>query len=404
MTIVALYARVSSEKQAQENTILSQVEVLETKIKVDGYQLIDEFKFIDNGYSGSNLIRPALEKLRDTISVGAIDKVYILSPDRLSRKYAYQMLLFEEFQKSGVEVVFLNHQISDNPESNLLLQMQGMIAEYERAKIIERSRRGRIHGAKIGNISTLSKAPYGYHYIAKQPGVGQASYEINIEEAEVVKKIFFWIGKDRCSINEVSRKLNNMNIPSPEGKNNWIRSTIWYILKNPAYKGLAAFGKTKTVTRITPVRPKKGSSEQPKRNYSVSQTEKENWIYIPVPAIINEDIFNIVQEQLEENRKIVRARKQGATYLLQGLIVCKCCHYAYYGRGKSYAYYLCRGTDSSRFGGNKICNNHPIRMDALDIAVWEEVKHLLKNPYRILDEYQRRISELEKAPLDYRFH
>ena len=191
MTIAALYARVSSEKQAQENTILSQIEVLKTKIKVDGHQLIDEFKFIDNGYSGSNLIRPALENLRDKISVGAIDKVYIQSPDRLSRKYAYQMLLLEEFQRAGVEVVFLNHQINDNPESHLLLQMQGMIAEYERAKIMERSRRGKIHGAKMGNITTLCGAPYGYHYIAKQPGVGQALYEINIEEAEIVKKIFF---------------------------------------------------------------------------------------------------------------------------------------------------------------------------------------------------------------------
>ncbi len=100
MTIVELYARVSSEKQAQTNTILSQVEALETKIN------IDEFKFIDNGYSGSNLTRPALEKLRDRVSLSEIDKIYIHSPDRLSRKYAYQMLLIEEFQKSGAENYF----------------------------------------------------------------------------------------------------------------------------------------------------------------------------------------------------------------------------------------------------------------------------------------------------------
>jgi site-specific DNA recombinase len=131
----------------------------------DGHKLLDELKFIDNGYSGSNLVRPALEKLRDQIAFGLINKIYIHSPDRLSRKYAYQMILIEEFEKSGVEIIFLNFQQSDNPESQLLLQMQGMISEYERSKIMERHRRGRIHAAKRGSINALSNAPYGYCYL-----------------------------------------------------------------------------------------------------------------------------------------------------------------------------------------------------------------------------------------------
>src|SRR5271156_6487453 len=142
MITAALYARVSSEKQAQENTIASQVTALEDRIMTDGHKLLDEFKFIDNGYSGSNLVRPALEKLRDQVAFGKIDKIYIHSPDRLSRKYAYQMILIEEIEKSGAEIIFLNfHKSNDNPESQLLLQMQGMIAEYERSKIMERHRR-----------------------------------------------------------------------------------------------------------------------------------------------------------------------------------------------------------------------------------------------------------------------
>lgn len=410
MTIAALYARVSSEKQAQANTILSQVEALETKINLDGYKLIDEFKFIDNGYSGSNLTRPALEKLRDRVSLSEIDKIYIHSPDRLSRKYAYQMLLLEEFQKAGAEIIFLNYQTNDSPESHLLLQMQGMIAEYERAKIMERNRRGKIHAAKRGSINVLTKAPYGYRYISKQDGAGQALYEINIEEAEVVKKIFSWIGKNRFSIGEVCRRLKGMNINSPKGKSYWNKGVIWLVLKNPAYMGQAVFGRRKSVTKITPIRTKKGSCEQPKNNYSIVYTEKENWIYIPVPPIIDKDIFDVVQEQLEENRKIARTKKRGATYLLQGLIVCQCCHYAYYGkpishkRGEKtdyYAYYRCTGTDAYRFGGNRICNNKQIRSDILETTVWEEVKYLLKNPHRILDEYQRRILDLEKSPLDH---
>lgn len=144
MIRVALYARVSSDKQAQSNTIESQVIALKNQISTDGHSIVEELKFIDNGYSGSNLLRPALEALRDKIAEGEIDKIYVHSPDRLSRKYAHQVLLIEEFQKAAIEIVFLNCQLSNNPESNLLLQMQGMIAEYEREKIMERSRRGMI--------------------------------------------------------------------------------------------------------------------------------------------------------------------------------------------------------------------------------------------------------------------
>ncbi len=146
---------------------------------------------MDDGYSGAILVRPALERLRDQLVLGDINKLYVHSPDRLSRKYAYQMILLEEFQAQGVEVIFLNCEMNDNPESQLLLQMQGMIAEYERAKIMERHRRGKIHSAKRGSVSVLSTAPYGYHYINKHTGGGKASLEIIAEQATVVRKIFF---------------------------------------------------------------------------------------------------------------------------------------------------------------------------------------------------------------------
>lgn len=409
MDTVALYARVSSEKQAQANTIDSQIAVLEHRINEDGHKLLNEFKFIDNGYSGSNLVRPGLEKLRDNVFNGSVDKIYIHSPDRLSRKYAYQMILMEEFQKSGVEIVFLNCETNNSPESHLLLQMQGMIAEYERAKIIERHRRGKIHAAKKGNVNVLGGAPYGYRYVDKYSGGGQAQYEINEGEAGVVRKIFFWVGHERLSMRKVCENLKNMGIPTAKGKTYWDRTVVWTILKNPAYKGMAAFGKTKVGNRLPIVRPQKRSSEQPRRNYSIYNVDEKDWIYVPVPAIVDEAIFAAVQEQLEENRKVNRIRRRGAAYLLQGLMVCKQCEYAFYGkpvrnkRGEkidSYAYYRCIGTDAYRFGGTKVCSNKQIRTDALETAVWEEVKFLLKEPGRILNEYQGRLTELEKSPDD----
>ena len=143
----ALYARVSSQQQAEANTIASQVEALRARIGEDGLRLDAEFCFQDEGHSGATLLRPALERLRDQAAAGVLDRLYIHSPDRLARSYAYQVLLLEEFRRCGVEVVFLNRPIGRSPEEDLLLQVQGMMAEYERAKIAERSRRGKRHAA-----------------------------------------------------------------------------------------------------------------------------------------------------------------------------------------------------------------------------------------------------------------
>ena len=241
---VALYARVSSEQQTKENTIASQVDALQERIKQDGLACEDELCFIDDGYSGGTLVRPALERLRDVAAAGGLDRVYIHSPDRLARKYAYQVLLVDELRQCSTELVFLNRKIGISPEEDLLLQVQGMVAEYERAKILERSRRGKRHAARRGHVNVLSGAPYGYRYVSKHERDGEAGYQVVFEQACIVERIFGWAGMDRLSIAEVCRRLKHEGIPSPRGKNYWDRTTVWGILKNPAYKGSAAFGKT----------------------------------------------------------------------------------------------------------------------------------------------------------------
>jgi len=163
--------------------------------------------------------------------------------------------------------------------------------------------------------------------------------------------------------------------------------------------------------RLPYIRPRKDSSEQPKQNHSRYAVEKENWIYIPVPAIIDENLFDAVQEQLEENKKRARAQQKGETYLLQGLLVCKHCDRAFCGgksirhyvKVSSYLYYRCTGTDAIRFGGTKMCNNKQVGACAIESVVWEEVKQLLRNPQRIFDEYQRRLIELEESPVDHTY-
>src|SRR3954465_5512097 len=170
----AIYARVSSEQQATDSTISSQIAALETRLAQDGLPLMPEERFCDEGYSGATLVRPALERLRDAVAAGHLDRIYVHSPDRLARRYAYQVLLIDEFRRAGVEVVFLNRAIGTSPEDDLLLQVQGMVAEYERAKIRERSRRGKRHAAAHGIINVLSGAPYGYLYVDRHAGGGAA--------------------------------------------------------------------------------------------------------------------------------------------------------------------------------------------------------------------------------------
>jgi len=397
----AIYARVSSDKQAQEHTIDSQVAALCEKIARDGLMLDEGCRFLDDGVSGSTLNRPGLERLRDMAYVGGFARLYVHSPDRLARKYAYQVLLVDELQKQGIEIVFLNREIGVSPEEDLLLQMQGMFAEYERAKIMERCRRGRRHAAVRGRVSVMSGAPYGYRYVTRREGDGQAAYEVNEEQAAVVRQVFEWVGRDRLSIGEVTRRLAKESIPTATGRNRWDRSTVWGMLKNPAYQGSAAFGKTRRGPRRPQLRPPRGRSKSAQRTESVYNTDPSEQVLIAVPAIVSGELFAAVESQLTENRQRGRESRRGATYLLQGLLECACCGYAYYGnkvtryragQKASYVYYRCTGSDSHRVGGEQVCQNKQVRTEQLDAAVWNDACELLRNPWLLRKEYERRLA------------
>ena len=224
---VAMYARVSSEQQAEAQTIASQVAALRERVASEGLTVPSAMQFLDEGYSGATLVRPALERLRDVVAARAVDRLYVHSPDRLARKYAYQVLLVDEFRRAGVEVIFLNRALGQSPEDDLLLQVQGMIAEYERAKIIERHRRGKRYAARSGVVNVLSGAPYGYRYVTKYAGGGQARYELVPDEAQVVRQVFAWVGRDRLTIGEVCRRLTQAGELTRTGKTVWDRRAVW---------------------------------------------------------------------------------------------------------------------------------------------------------------------------------
>jgi RND family efflux transporter MFP subunit len=223
--LCALYARVSSESQARDNTIASQVMALRERIAADGFSLEPDQSYVDEGYSGSILARPALERLRDAVAGGHIERIYVHAPDRLARRYAHQVLVIDEFRRAGAEVVFLNRPIGGTAEDDLLLQVQGVIAEYERAKILERGRRGRLHAARSGSVSALTGAPFGYRYVSRTQGGGEARFEVVEDEAHIVRLIFAWVSLDRLSMREVCRRLHQMGCQTRRGSTDWYAST-----------------------------------------------------------------------------------------------------------------------------------------------------------------------------------
>jgi site-specific DNA recombinase len=392
---IALYARVSSQRQADEATIQSQLAALKQRIVTDGFTIDDELVFQDDGCSGASLQRPALERLRDLAYAGGIDQLYVHSPDRLARKFVHQAVLLEEFAKRHVEVVFLNQPITEaSPETNLLLQMQGMIAEYEREKILERTRRGRRFRARQGHVSVLGQAPYGYRYVPKHQGDGAARYDLVFDEVRVVRDLFRWIGLEGLTLGMAAQRLTSQHVPTRTGAARWNRNTLRGILLNPAYYGEAHWGKTRVQERSSNPRARRGQPQTPRREKVSRPTLPSEQEIIRVPALIGRDLFDAVAERLAENRQHQRTRSTGPSFVLSGLLVCGRCGSAYIGRrhrrpGKSHVYYRCLGSDKYRHGGEALCRNASVRA-SVEQDVWNDVCELLQNPQRLRAERQRR--------------
>ena len=405
MRLVALYARVSSEHQAQGHTIDSQIAALKARAEGDGHRVMPDDVFADAGFSGSTLLRPALDRLRDRIADGRVELLYVHSPDRLARRYAYQVLLMEEFKARGVEVVFLQAPSQQSAEDELLVQMQGMMAEYERAKMLERSRRGRMHKARSGVVNVLSCAPYGYQYVPKTD-VTQASLEILLPEAKVVRRIFDAYVVEQRSVYDIARMLTAEHLPTRKHAAHWDHGTVRRILSNPAYTGRAAYGRTEVKPREPPLRLHRGQPSAPRApNSSYRCKPPSEWITIAVPRIVSDEVYAAAQQQRERNRRLRHAPVAGHC-LLAGLVQCAQCRYAFYGSTGGtaahgqYFYYRCHGSNALRFGGKRVCSNAPVRADHLDEHVWRAVCEVLRDPERVLQEWSKRVAEdEERAPL-----
>jgi len=395
MKLAAIYARVSSEQQREEHTIASQTAALIEFAKHHRLEVPQEWVFEDQGYSGATLERPGLERVRDLAAEGQIQVVLAYSPDRLSRKYAYQILLIEELARHGVETCFVNAPHGASAEDQLLVQFQGMIAEYERAQILERSRRGKRYRARAGEVSVLAGAPYGYRYLRKTDET-PALYQVIEPEAQVVRQVYEMYTVDGLSIGEITRRLNAQGIPTRKHSARWERSVVWAMLRNPAYRGAAGFGKTHIASRQRVTRALRQRNTIVSSDSVGHERPSQEWIEIPVPALVSEESFARAQELLLEN-KLRSKRRTIAPSIVQGLVSCQKCGYAFsrtstYTSARKLHYYKCIGSDGWRKLGGPVCDNARfVRQDLLDQIVWAEVLRLLEDPTLIQQELDRRL-------------
>src|SRR6266536_3314144 len=346
MTSAATDARVSSARQKKDQTIGSQTAALRAHAAKLHVELPEEWVFEDEGHSGATLVRPALERLRDLVAEVGVDVVGCYAPDRLARKFAYQVLLIEEFARAGTRVEFIRGPRGDSPEDQLLVQFQGMFVEHE---------------------------------------------------AALVAELFGRYTDDGASIADLARWLTSSGTPTRTGKTRWDRSVVWGMLRNPAYAGTAVFGKTQIIHQAAGLnrRARLQGRTTPRASKTVDRPRKD-WIEIPVPAIISHETFERAAKRLEDNKRFA-ARNSKVPSLLQGLAACAGCGYGYYRTStrttnkKLYYYYRCLGSDDYRYAGGRVCSNKPVRADYLDTIVWDHITGLLADPHLVRAEIDKRL-------------
>ncbi len=370
---VAIYARVSTEAQEARGTIGSQLAALRQRVADENHELVAEF--VDDGLSGTRLDRPGLDALRDAAETGLIEAAWCLSPDRLARVYAYQVIVLDELARHGVRMFFADApSVDDDPQARLLTQVQGVIAEYERAKIAERYRRGKLWRSRSGEVLAW-RVPYGYRRVARS-ALRPAHLEVHEPEAAIVRRIFDDYVAGGHSIREITRRLNADRVATPTGKAVWGTSTVGRLLTNEAYIGTVYWNKTESVP-----------DPRPGRHHRQVARDRAEWIPIGCPPIIADDIFTAAQHVSRDNSKWSPRRARPGEWLLRGLVRCGACGVGvscHRMRGRDdtvHRYYYCRNHDPLRAGGEEYrCTERNIRSDALDAFVFDQVRDALLRP------------------------
>ncbi|MBA3283970.1 MAG: recombinase family protein [Nitrosopumilus sp.] len=399
MKMAAIYARVSSDQQKKDETIESQLDILIQMSKEHGYEVPTQWIIRDEAKSGPSIDRPGLDFLRDIAFEGVIDAIFIYATDRLARSYVYQSILHEEFVKNGVQPFYYKSiSFGNTPEEKLLMNCQAMIAEYEHAMIIDRTRRGKLYKVRKGVVAMLPTAPYGYNKIR-----GDSFYKINDKEAQNVREIFRLFVQERLKLRQICLRIEKQGIKAPKGGLKWDSKTLKGILENTSYIGTAYFGKTEKCegnnerTARYKIRGKVTKSTKARK-----PKPRDLWEPLSVPQFISENDFEMAQMLLQKNKEL-SSRNTKEPSILQGLLLCGLCGCSYYKKrrvrnGINQTNYSCH---SHLLKEKTSCGNRSIRQETLDKLVWDNIVELLKNPELIENEISRRCNEeVDQKPND----
>ncbi len=360
----------------------------------NGHTIVKEYR--DEGWSGMILARPGLDELRLDARKKAWEAVLIYDPDRLARKYSYQELVTDELNELGIKVLYVTTPPAKDDTDKLLYGVKGLFAEYERARISERFRLGKLRKARDGNVVT-SQAPYGYNYTPKQ-GLTHGYYTINKKEAAVVKMIFEWIANEQLTVRAVIKKLQEFGIPPRKSKRGvWNTSTLTTLLRNETYIGIAHYNRS---MGIIPETPFKNEKYRTNKKTSRKLKPEKDWIAIPVPAIIDKVLFEKTRQQLRINlEKCVRNKKN--EYLLAGIMFCTC------GRKRTgegpqkgkHLYYRCTDRVYS-YPLPPNCHEKGVNARIADKLVWEGVANLMSSPELIKKQVNRWVGQKQTSVMD----
>jgi len=381
--IAAIYIRVSTETQVEKGySLSSQLEQCHDKAKSLGITLIEEF--IEEGYSGAYIERPALDRLREGLREKRFSHVIVYDPDRMARNLAHQLIITEEIEKSGAQLVFVNFTWENTPEGMLFYSMRGAISAYEREKIKQRTTIGKRKKAKSGKV-VKNANPYGYKWDKQN-----STYIVDEVESEVIKEIFSCLVDKKMGLRSIAERLASLGYLTKRGKVNWRQNTIHGIVYNEVYSGTHWANKY--------YRIKTGQNE-----FEYGLRDPAEWIAVPVPAIITKERQEAAWEQLKLNRNETKKPRE-YPYLCRGLMYCGICGgrmrsltNSKWTRTKSTPYYICqtgKGYITGSFNPNdEKCPARSVPSHEVDEIVWGEVNELLKSEKRIRKKFSGKKEE-----------
>jgi site-specific DNA recombinase len=386
---IALYARVSTQRQAQAQTVEQQLDRLKKYADEQGWLVPIENIFRDDGYSGASLKRPGLDRLRDRAAARTLDRVLLTAPDRLARNYVHQVLLLEELEKNGCPVQFLDRPMSQDPHDQLLLQIRGAVAEYERTLITERMRRGRQCKLEAGLLLPWTRAPYGYRVDPERPR-DPAGVRIEESEAAVVREMFAWYADESHSFCSLARLLEERGIRTSTGLARWNLASIRCLLTNPAYMGLVYGNRWHRRGSL-----ERRSATAPRQHSSLSRIDapREEWILVAqIPPLVSQEQFERVQARLVTNQRFAQRNNKAHPYLLRNLVSCGVCGLSCFAKTtmQGYRYYFCTGKMTALFSHREEkCPSRFSPCERLDQLVWADLCALVTEPEQVTQALER---------------